>query len=149
MDKASSFGLGLALARPDRRVLVLDCDSVLRMNLGSLITIGAAAPRNMVHVLFEDANHLATNGLPIRGLDRINFRALAEDGGYHRTFEFDSLEDLVLGLEEVLEGPGPTFLSLKVVHDWDLPGYPDRSMRESFEAVKGTLESDMNRESQP
>lgn len=142
MDKAPSVGLGIALSRPDRKVLVLDCDSTLRTNLGSLVTVGTVAPRNLVHVLFEDGTHVSTDGLPIPGLDKINFKALAEDGGYLKTYQFDNLEDLVLSLPDVLEGDGPIFVSLKVVHDGDLPDYPARSMEESLKSVKDTLEQD-------
>ena len=48
MGKASSMALGVALARPKRKVLVLDCDGSLLMNLGSLVTIGNLAPANLV-----------------------------------------------------------------------------------------------------
>src|SRR3984893_17132111 len=53
MGGASSLGLGLALARPDRRVLVLDGDGSLLMQLGSLATIAGAAPRQLRHLLFQ------------------------------------------------------------------------------------------------
>ncbi len=142
MDKAPSVGLGIALSRPDRKVLVLDCDSTLRTNLSSLVTVGAVAPRNLVHVLFEDGTHVSTDGVPIPGLDKINFKALAEDGGYLKTYQFDNLEDLVIGLEDALEGDGPTFVSLKVVHDGDMPDYPARSMEESLKSVREALERD-------
>ena len=144
MDKAPSVGLGIALSRPDRKVLVLDCDSTLRTNLGSLVTVGTVAPRNLVHVLFEDNTHISTDGLPIPGLDKINFKALAEGGGYLKTYQFDNLEDLVISLPEVLEGDGPTFVSLKVVHGGDMPDYPTRSMKESLKSVKEALEQDPN-----
>ncbi len=139
MDKAPSVGLGIAIAHPQRRVMVLDCDSVLRANLSSLTTVANAGPKNLVHFLFEDLDHIATDGEAIPGLDKINFRALAEGSGYPRTFQFDDLEDFVIGLGEVLEGAGPTFVSLKVIHTSDLPGYPRRTMAESFKAVKGAL----------
>ena len=140
MDKAPGVGLGIALAQPDRKVLILDCDSVLRTNLGSLVTIGNVAPENLVHFVLEDGSHLSTDGLPITGMDKINFRALAEDGGYVRTYQFDNLEDLMFSMEEVLSGSGPTFVSLKVYHDGDLPDYPKRSMAESLKSVRETLE---------
>jgi phosphonopyruvate decarboxylase len=54
MGGASSLGLGLALARPDRRVLVFDGDGSLLMQLGSLATVAGAAPRNLVHSLLRD-----------------------------------------------------------------------------------------------
>ncbi len=142
MDRAPGVGLGLAIAQPERKVLVMDCSSVLRTNLGSLVTIGNAAPQNLVHFVMEDGDHLSTDGLPIPGLDNINFRALAEDGGYARIYQFDNLEELMYSLEEVLEGPGPTFVSLKVYHEGDIPAYPTRSMADSLKAVKESLESE-------
>ena len=142
MDKAPSVGLGVAMAQPHKKVLVLDCDTVLGMDLGSLVTVGNAAPQNLVHVLFEDGSYTATDGRPISGLDRINFKALAEAGGYPRTYRFDDLEEFVISLQEVLEGVGPTFVSLKVVHDRELPDYPTRTMGESLQAVKMALEQE-------
>ena len=139
MDKACSVGLGIALAQPKRPVLVLDSDTVLRSNLAALATIGGAAPQNLVHFLFEDTSHLATDGLPIGALDKLDYQALAEGAGYRRVFTFDDLEEMVLTLGEVLEGPGPTFVSLRVVHDQELPEYPGRSMPESMAAVRRTL----------
>jgi thiamine pyrophosphate-dependent acetolactate synthase large subunit-like protein len=140
MDKAISVGLGIALAQPRRKVLVLDSDSLLRTNLGSLVTVGSAATENLVHFLFEDGSYISTGGQPIPGLDRIDFKAFAESGGYPRTYQFDSLEELVIGIQDVLEGAGPTFVSLKVVQDGDVPGYPDRTMGESLKEVKEALE---------
>ena len=54
MGLASSHGLGLALARPDRRVIVLDGDGSLLMNLGTLVTIGRVAPKNFTHLVFQN-----------------------------------------------------------------------------------------------
>ena len=139
MDKAPSVGLGLALAQPHRRVLVLDCDTVLRRNLGSLITVGNASPSNLVHFLFEDGSYISTEGEPILHLDRVNFKALAEGAAYSTTCQFGRLEDLVIGLEDLMEETGPTFVSLKVVHDRDMPGYPARTMSDSLRAVRGSL----------
>jgi len=141
MDKAPGVGLGLAIAQPERKVLVLDHGSVLRTNLGSLVTIGNAAPSNLVHFVMEDQDHPSTDGLPIPGMDNINFRALAEDGGYARIYQFDNLEDLMFSMEEVIEGPGPTFVSLKVYHDRDIPAYPTRSMADSLKTVRESLDS--------
>src|ERR1700716_1363997 len=49
MGLASSHGLGLALANPNKRIVILDGDGSLLMNLGSLVTIAAVAPKNLVH----------------------------------------------------------------------------------------------------
>lgn len=140
MDKASSVGLGLALALPDRQVMVLDSDTALRSNLAGLATVGGASPPNMVHFLLEDKTRLPTDGMPITPLENLDYGALAKDSGYQRAFSFDNLEELVLGLEEVMEGPGPTFVSLQVAYDEEsLPGYPARRMKESMGEVRRAL----------
>ena len=74
MDKASSVGLGLALAQPDRQVMVLDSDTALRSNLAGLATVGGAAPANMVHFLLEDKTRLPTDGMPIGPLDKLGLQ---------------------------------------------------------------------------
>ena len=56
MGKASSVALGIAVARPDRRVMVLDGDGAVLMNLGTLVTIAGQAPANLVHFVFEDGS---------------------------------------------------------------------------------------------
>lgn len=140
MDKASSVGLGLALAQPRRQVIVLDSDTAVRSNLAGLATVGGAAPPNMVHFVLEDKTHLPTDGVPINQLEKLDYKRLAQESGYKQVFSFEDLEELVLTLEEVLEGPGPTFVSLQVAYDdASLPGYPSRRMGESMAEVRRAL----------
>lgn len=54
MGGASSIGLGIALARPDQGVMVLDGDGSLVMQLGTLLTIAKAAPKNLLHFVFNN-----------------------------------------------------------------------------------------------
>ena len=144
MDRAPAVGLGLALAQPDQKVLVLDCDSTLRTDLGGLATVGESRPENLVHFVFEDAAHLSTDGLPIRGMDKINFLAMAEGAGYAKIYQFDTIEEFFIGLEEVMVQPGPVFVLVKVFRDEELPPFPDRTMAESWGAVRETLLSTGN-----
>jgi len=72
MGLASSIGLGLALARPDLRIIVLDGDGSLLMNLGSLATIGLLKPSNLVVVVMDNEEYATTGGQPThtaRGAD--------------------------------------------------------------------------------
>src|SRR3989442_12746438 len=62
MGVASSIGLGLALARPDARVFVLDGDGSLLMNLGSLATIGLLQPSNLILVVMDNEEYATTGG---------------------------------------------------------------------------------------
>src|SRR5712672_428195 len=66
MGLASSIGLGLALARPDVRVFVLDGDGSLLMNLGSLATIGLLRPPNLVVIVMDNEGRPRTAGKPTR-----------------------------------------------------------------------------------
>src|ERR1051325_9320093 len=62
MGLASSIGLGIALAQPDVRVIVLDGDGSLLMNLGSLATIGLLRPRNLTVVVMDNERYATTGG---------------------------------------------------------------------------------------
>lgn len=139
MDRAPAVGLGLALAQPGSKVVVLDCDATLRTDLGGLATIGECAPENLVHLVFDDASHHSTDGLPVKGIDNLDFLAMARGAGYAKTYQFDELEELVLGLEEVMAQAGPVFVVVKVVREAELPPMPDRSMGEGWATVRQTL----------
>ena len=82
MGGASSLGLGLALARPDRRVLVLDGDGSLLMQLGSLATVAGAAPRNLVHFLFKNGVYHTSGAQGIPGGLSVDFVMMARGAGY-------------------------------------------------------------------
>ena len=64
MSKASSLGLGLALAQPERKVMVLEGDGALLMNFGGLMTIVNMAPPNLIHFVFQNGVYLTTGGIP-------------------------------------------------------------------------------------
>ena len=64
MGLASSMGLGIALARPDRQVVVFDGDGSILMNLGGLTTLARYRPRNLVHVVFDNESLLSVGGFP-------------------------------------------------------------------------------------
>jgi thiamine pyrophosphate-dependent acetolactate synthase large subunit-like protein len=139
MDRAPAVGLGLSLAQPERKVLVLDCDATLRTDLAGLATIGESRPQNLVHFVFEDATYSSTDGIPIQGLDNLDFVALARGSGYARTYQFDDLEELFIGLEQVMAESGPTLVLVKVVRQGDPPPLPQRSMAEGWATVRDRL----------
>ncbi len=121
MGKASSVGLGLALARPDRRVVVLDGDGALLMNLGTLVTIAEQEPANLVHFVFEDGAYVTTGGQPVPGAGKFTLTDMARGAGIHESYELDNLEDLVSRLPEILTTRGPVFVALKVSHPDEQP----------------------------
>jgi phosphonopyruvate decarboxylase len=112
MGGASSLGLGMALARPDRRVLVLDGDGSLLMQLGSLATIAGAAPRNLVHFLFKNGVYHTSGSQGIPGGLTVDFVMMAKGAGYRMATAIDDLAVLRRRLPEILRAEGPVFVEL-------------------------------------
>ncbi len=115
MGKASSVGLGLALAVPDRKVLVLDGDGSLVMNLGTLTTISNMAPENLYHFVFENGVYAVTGGQPIPGEGKLSFAGMAKEAGYASAHEFDDTEELATNIDSVLKEKGPVLVCLRTV----------------------------------
>ena len=112
MGCASSFGLGLALTRPELRVVVLDGDGAALMRMGNLATLGAYHPPNLLHVLLDNEVHDSTGGQPTVARD-ISFAAIAAACGYAEVLEGDDLSLLDEALRE-RNGIGPVFVHLKI-----------------------------------
>ncbi len=139
MDRAPAVGLGLALAQPEGKVLVLDCDATLRTNLGGLATIGESNPKNLVHFVFDDVSNSSTSGLPIKELDNLDLSQMALSSGYAKSYEFNKLEELLIGLEDVMRQKGPIFVLVNVFREGEPNPYPERSMAQGWAVVKETL----------
>jgi thiamine pyrophosphate-dependent acetolactate synthase large subunit-like protein len=113
MGLAASIGLGVALARPDRRVIVFDGDGNVLMNLGALATIATASPSNLLHVCFDNSAHASTGGQPTVS-DRVALDEMARAAGYRWTARVESASELDAVLPGFLEGDGPAFLLVRI-----------------------------------
>ncbi|HVQ96286.1 MAG TPA: phosphonopyruvate decarboxylase [Mycobacteriales bacterium] len=143
MGHASAAGLGLAVARPDRRVVVLDGDGACLMHLGSLSTVAAAAPANFAHVVLDNGTYESTGGQPsTSGVTRIEAVALA--AGYRRAAVVDRAEQLPAALRATFAAPGPALLLVRTAPRSGPP--PPRAsavhhpstLRARFQAACGT-----------
>ena len=132
MGGASSLGLGLALARPDRRVLVLDGDGSLLMQLGSLATIAGAAPRNLVHFLFKNGVYQTSGAQWIPGGFNVDFVTMASGAGYRAALAVHDIEDFEKQLPEILKMEGPVFVEL---HTGAYADAHDELVRAQLEAL--------------
>ena len=139
VDRAPAVGLGLSLAQPEGKVLVLDCDATLRTNLGGLATIGESNPKNLVHFVFDDVSSSSTSGLPIKELDNLDLSQMALSSGYAKSYEFNKLEELLIGLEDVMRQKGPIFVRVNIFREGEPNPYPARSMAQGWAVVKETL----------
>ena len=89
------------MAQPDTKVIVMDGDGSLLMNLGTLATIGNMQPRNLYHFVLENGMYATTGGQPIPGQEVVSFAGMAKDAGYSIAYEFEDLEDFDSRAEEV------------------------------------------------
>jgi len=112
MGGASSMGLGLALARPERRVIVFDGDGSLLMQLGSLATVAGARPRNLVHLIFKNGVYHTSGAQDIPGGLTVDFVAMAKGAGYRSALAIHELEDFRRRLPELLKAEGPVLVEL-------------------------------------
>jgi sulfopyruvate decarboxylase subunit beta len=139
MGLASSHGLGLAIGRPDKRVVVLDGDGSLLMNLGSLVTVAAVAPKNFVHFVCNNGCYEANGSHPIPN-PKVDFSGLARSAGYASSFEFSDLRAFEQQIGHVLEQRGPVFATLHVERAGPLTyDYPALYASAKRQAIKAAL----------
>src|SRR5205085_1211911 len=92
MGMASSIALGLALARPDLRVIVLDGDGSILMNLGSLATERACGVTNLVHIIWDNGGWEITGGQPAGSPFAVALEAVARGCGFETAATDQALE---------------------------------------------------------
>ena len=114
MGQGSSHALGLALGRPDKRVIVLDGDGSLLMNLGSLVTIAHAAPANLLHCLCRNGSYETNGAVPIPNRDGLSFTALAAAAGYRQVHAIAALDEWDRRLPELIRAQGPVFVDIEM-----------------------------------
>ena len=112
MGGASTLGLGLALARPERRVIVFDGDGSLLMQLGSLATIAGARARNLVHLLFKNGVYHTSGAQEIPGGLTVDFVQMAKGAGYREAFSIKDIGEFRRRLPSILAAEGPLFVEL-------------------------------------
>jgi thiamine pyrophosphate-dependent acetolactate synthase large subunit-like protein len=114
MGQCSSIGLGIALTRPDVRVITLDGDGSLLMNLGLLTTIANKAPRNLSVVVWDNEVHQTTGGQPTATAFRTSLAGVARGAGIEKVIEPANEEELASAFDRMLGEDGPFFVQVKV-----------------------------------
>ena len=140
MGMASSIGLGLAMARPGRKVIVLDGDGAILMNLSSLTTEASLAPANLVHIIWDNAQYQITGGQPTHTGGDADIEAIGRGAGFKQALTVHTLAAFKDAFSQSLSRPGPWLLVAKTDSS-KAPGRPPKSpvyiKNQFMEAVRG------------
>jgi phosphonopyruvate decarboxylase len=140
MGGASSLGLGLALARPERRVLVFDGDGSLVMQLGTLPTIAGARARNLVHFVFKNGVYHTSGAQEIPGGLTVDFVTMARGAGYRAAYAIGDLDELRRRLPGLLREEGPILVELMTgLADKTPMTAPGKPFREQVDELRAKL----------
>lgn len=140
MGLAPSVGLGLALARPEDRVIVVDGDASLLMNLGSLTTAAWQAPANLIWIVIDNGLFQITGGQPTATGIRSDLTAMASGAGIDRATTIADLETFREALTAALGAPGPHFIAAKTTGPGSTarPPLDPVHLKHRFQAAIGT-----------
>lgn len=113
MGLASAIGLGVAIAGPDKKTVVLVGDGNMLMSLGTLATTGKVSPKNLIHVVLDNECHESTGGQDTASsVTRLDI--IAGSSGFSNSQYVDSVERLKKVLKKFLISQGPSFVHAKI-----------------------------------
>ena len=115
MGLASSIGLGLAMHLPSERIVVLDGDGSVLMNLGTLATMARYRPRNLIHIIFDNGSLLSTGGFDSHTTSGVtDLAAIAKGAGLERVSAVDSVMDFGEAVIDAFKGDCLSVIVAKV-----------------------------------
>ncbi len=117
MGGATAIGLGLALARPDRRVLVLTGDGELLMGLGSLATVGVQRPRNLALVVLDNERYGETGMQPSHTAFGVDLATAAKACGFPSAAMITTMDRIAALRADIHRADGPLFAQIKIAAD--------------------------------
>jgi sulfopyruvate decarboxylase beta subunit len=118
MGLASSIGMGVALCKPDRKVIVLDGDGNVLMALGTLAMIAAEAPKNLVHIVIDNEVYEST-GKQRSISNTVPLEKIAKSSGYREALRVNTKKEIKPAFEKLMDSEGPSFLLIKVEPGFD------------------------------
>jgi len=113
MGVAAAIGLGVALNKPTKKVVVLDGDGNVLMGLGTLATVGALKPKNFIHVVLDNEVYGSTGNQPTFS-NVVRLEQVAKAAGYVQVERVIERDDIVYELRQMLKQDGPSMLLIKV-----------------------------------
>ena len=141
MGHASQIALGIALQKPNRRVIVFDGDGALLMHMGGLAIIGDYNPKNLVHIVFNNGAHDSVGGQPTVG-QKIDVEAIAKAVGYTDVISVDTQMSLMTAMNhvnnDIIDGVSLININVRKGNRKDL-GRPTTTPKENKEALMKNL----------
>lgn len=118
MGLASSIGLGIALCKPEKKVVIIDGDGNVLMALGTLAMIAAEAPQNLLHIVIDNEVYESTGSQ--RSLSgKVRLEEIAKSSGYKNVLRVEKKEEIKEAFLKLKELPGPNFLLIKAEPGFD------------------------------
>jgi sulfopyruvate decarboxylase beta subunit len=113
MGVAAAIGLGVALSKPNKQVVIFDGDGNVLMGMGTLATVGFLKPRNFIHLVFDNEVYGSTGNQPTIS-NIVRLEQVAKAAGYVNVERVTEREDIVYEFKELLKKDGPSMLLIKV-----------------------------------
>src|SRR5690348_10526621 len=115
LGSGSSLGLGLALALPHRKIVVIDGDGAVSMNVNGLLTVGRQRPKNLIHLVFDNRMYESSGALPTASTDGVDLNAIALAAGISKARRVDTVANFKSEVEKAMATDGPHFIVANVV----------------------------------
>ena len=149
MGHAADFALGIALARPERRVICLNGDGSTLMTLGTLVTAAGSGASNFILFVVNNGTYEITGNQPVPGAGGIDFVAMARASGFPRAVGFDDADAFEGALPELLRTDGPVLVDLRIGPEDEgpiqrRPAEPADYLKVSFETSVKRLRADLS-----
>ena len=133
----SSIALGMALGLPHRRIVALDGDGSLLMNLCSLPTIARMRPKNLLHVVFDNEVYEASGSKKTATASGTDLVEIARAAGIEKARWANSVEEFAQSVSEALKAEGPSFIGVKITTDrTEVPPYPMDEVENKYRFVR-------------
>ncbi|MBI2166380.1 MAG: hypothetical protein HYU29_08290 [Chloroflexi bacterium] len=136
----SAVGLGVALATPDRKVLILDGDGSLLMGLGTLATIADQAPKNLVHIVWDNSQWAETGGQPTHTATVADLAAIARGAGVGKALRVERLEEFQEAVRRALQEDGPWCIVARI-QERGRKGFPPNEPEANLLTFRRALKS--------
>lgn len=131
MGHSSSIALGIALSKPNRKVICLDGDGAFIMHMGAISNIGDLSPKNFIHIVFNNGAHESVGGQPTLGY-KIDMPKIALACGYRSAITVSKKEEIEKAIERAIEDDGPSMIEIRVgINSREDLGRPKTSPKEN------------------